>query len=54
MRHSPAVAWNDDPAHFRRPSRRTILQVGALGALGLTLDDFFRLRANGAEAKPGK
>src|SRR5438128_4616682 len=54
MRHSPAVTWNDDPAHFRRPTRRTILQVGALGALGLTLDDFFRLRANGAEAKPGK
>jgi hypothetical protein len=54
MRHSPAVTWNDDPAHFRRPSRRTILQVGALGALGLTLDDFFRLRANGAEAKIGK
>src|SRR5438128_11054664 len=54
MRHSPAVTWNDDPAHFRRPTRRTILQVGALGALGLTLDDFFRLRAHAAEAKPGK
>ena len=28
--------------------------LGALGALGLTLDDFFRLRAQGAELKTGK
>ena len=37
--------------HFRRPSRRAFLQVGAVGALGLTLDDYFRLRA-AAAAKP--
>src|SRR6478736_2290806 len=37
------VTWRDDPAHFR-PSRREILQVGAIGALGLTLGDFFRLK----------
>lgn len=37
--------WNDDPAHFRRPSRRTFLQVGVIGGIGLTLDDFFRLQA---------
>jgi hypothetical protein len=43
--------WNDDPAHFRRPSRRAFLHVGLLGALGLTLDDFFRLRAGAAETK---
>ncbi len=43
--------WNDDPAHFRRPSRRSFLHVGVLGALGLTLDDFFRLRAGAAEPK---
>jgi uncharacterized protein (DUF1501 family) len=37
--------WNDDPAHFRRPSRRSFLHVGLLGALGLTLDDYLRARA---------
>ncbi|HEV3238231.1 MAG TPA: DUF1501 domain-containing protein [Gemmataceae bacterium] len=37
--------WNDDPAHFRRPSRRTFMHVGVVGALGLTLDDYFRLQA---------
>src|SRR3954471_21472631 len=31
--------------HFPRPSRRSFLQVGAVGALGLTLDGFFRQRA---------
>jgi uncharacterized protein (DUF1501 family) len=45
--------WNDDPAHFRRPTRRGFLHVGMLGALGLTLDDFFRLRAGAAETKEG-
>jgi uncharacterized protein (DUF1501 family) len=43
--------WHDDPAHFRRPSRRSFLHVGLVGALGLTLDDFFRLRAAAAETK---
>ncbi len=43
--------WNDDPAHFRRPTRRGFLHVGVLGALGLTLDDFFRLKAGAAETK---
>ena len=37
--------------HFRPPSRRAFLQVGAVGALGLTLDGFFRQRAAGATAK---
>ena len=37
------VTWRDDPAHFR-PSRREILQIGTIGALGLTLGDFFRLK----------
>jgi hypothetical protein len=32
-------------AHFTPPSRRAFLQVGAVGALGLTLDGFFRQRA---------
>src|SRR5579883_200352 len=46
--------WNDDPAHFRRPSRRGFLQVGLVGGLGLTLDQFFRLQAQaGTEAPKG-
>jgi hypothetical protein len=46
--------WHDDPAHFRRPTRRGFLHVGLLGALGLTLDDFLRLQARAAETKaPG-
>src|SRR5258708_4329435 len=45
--------WYDDPAHFRRPSRRAFLHVGVIGALGLTLDDFFRLQAR-AEGKAGE
>jgi uncharacterized protein (DUF1501 family) len=45
--------WYDDPAHFRRPSRRAFLHVGVIGALGLTLDDFFRLQAR-AESKTGE
>jgi hypothetical protein len=42
---SKPVAWQDDPAHFRRPTRRGFLHVGFLGGLGLTLGDFFRLQA---------
>jgi uncharacterized protein (DUF1501 family) len=42
------VTWRDDPAHFR-PSRREILQVGTIGALGLTLGDFFRLKTAAAD-----
>jgi Protein of unknown function (DUF1501) len=37
--------WQDDPAHFRRPTRRAFLHVGLVGGLGLTLDQFFRLQA---------
>src|SRR5438132_6115707 len=43
--------WHDDPAHFRRPSRRSFLYVGLVGGLGLTLDEFLRLQAR-ADAKP--
>jgi uncharacterized protein (DUF1501 family) len=50
--------WFDDPAHFRRPTRRTFLHVGVVGALGLTLDQFFRLEARADqkhyESKEGK
>jgi uncharacterized protein (DUF1501 family) len=44
--------WFDDPAHFRRPTRRSFLYVGFAGGLGLTLDNLFRLEAR-ADAKAG-
>jgi hypothetical protein len=47
--------WHDNPAHFRRPSRRTFLYVGFAGGLGLTLDEFFRLQARaGDKPQSGK
>ena len=49
--------WHDDPAHFRRPSRRSFLHVGVIGGLGLTLGDFLRLEAQAkaaGEVKEGK
>jgi uncharacterized protein (DUF1501 family) len=50
------ITWNDDPSHFRRPSRRGFLQVGAVASLGLTLDGFFRLQSARADepSKEGK
>jgi uncharacterized protein (DUF1501 family) len=50
---SKPVTWQDDPAHFRRPSRRSFLQVGVIGGLGLSLDQFFRLQSAQAAGKPG-
>ena len=54
----PPIAWNDDPSHFRRPSRRAFLQVGAATGLGLTLDGFLRNQARADlkhfESKEGK
>ncbi len=49
---SKPVTWNDDPAHFRRPSRRGFLHVGLVGGLGLTLDHFLRLQAAQAASAP--
>lgn len=43
--------WHDDPAHFRRPSRRDFLHVGVVGGLGLTLGQFFRLQQARGEIK---
>src|SRR3989440_3607957 len=45
--------WYDDPAHFRRPTRRAFLHVGVVGGLGLTLADFFRLQAQADMKLPG-
>lgn len=52
------ITWNDDPAHFRTPSRRSFMQVGAATGLGLTLDGFLRNKAHADlkhyESKEGK
>src|SRR5207253_611069 len=45
MKSTSIGTWYDDPAHFRRPTRRTFLHVGLVGGLGLTLADFFRMQA---------
>jgi len=37
--------WQDDPSHFHKPTRRSFLQVGIVGGLGLTLGEYFRLTA---------
>jgi hypothetical protein len=42
------VTWYDDPAHFRKASRREFLYVGLVGGLGLSLGSFFKLRAEEA------
>lgn len=53
--------WHDDPMHLLRPKgmgRRSFLQVGLVAGLGLTLGDFFRMKARGEakffESKEGK
>jgi hypothetical protein len=43
--------WHADPAHFRKPNRRAFLQVGAVSAIGLTLGDYYRLRATDEKKK---
>ena len=53
MSSNATVTWTDDPAHFRRPTRRDFLYVGIAGGLGLTLADLFRLQA-AAPAGPAK
>jgi hypothetical protein len=37
--------WTADPAHFAKPTRRDLIRVGWLGALGLTLGDVLKLEA---------
>jgi len=46
------VTWTQDPAHFRKASRREFLFTGLVGGLGLTLGDFFKLRAEQAAVEP--
>ena len=45
--------WLDDPSHFRRSSRRNFLFSGLVGGLGLTLGDFFALKAQAGPAPVG-
>jgi hypothetical protein len=45
MNSDQPVKWNDDPWHFKRVSRREFLYVGLVGGIGLTLGDYFKLRA---------
>lgn len=58
--HNITGTWNDGSAHFLRPKviqRRSFFQVGMMAGLGITLGDFFRMRANaeaaGVVAKEG-
>lgn len=51
MQRIASGTWHDDPAHFRKPSRRGFLYVGLLGGLGLTLENLFRLQAARADRK---
>ena len=53
MREIKPVAWHDDPSHFRKTSRREFLFAGLIGGLGLTLGDFFKLRAEEAALNGG-
>ncbi len=46
------VTFHDDPAHFRKVSRREFLYAGLIGGLGLTMGDYFKLRANETDIYP--
>ena len=48
MSETKPVTWYDDPSHFRKNTRREFLFAGLVGGLGLTLGDFFKLRAEQA------
>ena len=50
MTRPAAGTWLADPAHFQRPTRRSFLQVGAVSALGLTLDGVLRQQAFAKDA----
>jgi len=55
MSNSKNFGWCNSPEHPWHPSRRDFMQVGFLGALGLTAGDVLRLQAeNGPGAKEGK
>jgi uncharacterized protein (DUF1501 family) len=46
--------WAADPAHFDRPTRRDVLRVGWLGALGLSLGSLLEIEDARAGAPAGR
>jgi hypothetical protein len=46
------VTFHDDPAHFRKVSRREFLYAGLIGGLGLTMGDYMKLRAAESDLYP--
>jgi hypothetical protein len=52
MASAPGTWWGDH-AHFARTKRRDFLYAGWLGGVGLTLGDWFRVRAAASEARGG-
>ena len=48
-----AGTWLGDASHFNRPKRRDFLYAGWLGGLGLTLGDWFKVRAAASERVGG-
>ena len=56
MRKNSQFGWCKSTEHGWNPNRRDFLFVGALGGLGLTLGDAFRMkaRAEGGGAAPSK
>ncbi|MSR32221.1 MAG: DUF1501 domain-containing protein [Gemmataceae bacterium] len=54
MSHHQPGTWFADPAHFRPATRRSFLQVGMIGGLGLTLPDFFKMQARAVDSVGGK
>jgi uncharacterized protein (DUF1501 family) len=54
MSHTQPGTWAADPAHFARPTRRELIRVGWLGALGLSLGSFLRLEDARADAPARK
>ncbi len=49
MSDTKPITWLDDPAHFKKASRREFLYAGLVGGLGLTMGDLFKLQAAEAE-----
>src|SRR5262249_6429584 len=45
MTYPQPGTWAADAAHFARPTRRDLIRVGWLGALGLSLGSFLKLEA---------
>ena len=52
MSDTKTVTWNDDPAHFRKVNRREFIYAGLVGGLGLTMGDYFKLRAKEGDVYP--